>query len=107
MRQAALPIICLLTLGLARGEELKDPTRPPDALTGDTRRASAPALVVTAVFLSSERRVAIVNDRPVRVGDHIGVHVILEINADGVRYSSARGPAFARLAGQERAGDDE
>jgi hypothetical protein len=56
--------------------------------------------VVSAVFISSFRQVAIFNDQPVRVGDHVGAFRIDEINPNGVRYSAAGHSAFAPLAGR-------
>jgi hypothetical protein len=99
MRNKMLALVLLLPMSLASGDDLKDPTRPPALAGGRARLAGSTTMVVTAIFISGERRIAIVNDEPVRVGDRIGSHQILEISAAGVSYSSAGRTVFARLVG--------
>jgi hypothetical protein len=98
MRNKIIALALLLPMSLACGDDLKDPTRPP-ASAGSSPKLAVSALVVTAIFISGERHIAIVNDEPVSVGDRIGSHQILEISAAGVRYSSAGRTVFARLVG--------
>jgi hypothetical protein len=101
MSMRAAPLLLILCCGWpAHGADLKDPTKPPAAAAPSAIR-SAPVLpVVSAVFISSFRQVAIFNDQPVRVGDHVGAFRIDEINPNGVRYSAAGHSAFAPLAGR-------
>ena len=81
--------------------DLKDPTRPPAAQApAGHPAAAAPLPRVTAIFVSTERRVAIFNDQPVRVGDSVGKYRIDAISAEGVRYSSEGHSAFAALGGR-------
>jgi hypothetical protein len=106
MRQQIIALTLLIPVSLASGDDLKDPTRPPVVAGANSRIAVSTAMVVTAIFMSGERRIAVVNDEPVRVGDFIGSHQILEINAAGVRYSSGGRSVFARLVGHaDRVGE--
>lgn len=77
---------------------LKDPTSPPAvAAPAHATKAHAPPPRVSAIFLSAQRRVAIFDGAAVAVGDRIGDLRILEITADGVRYSDHGHAAFAPL----------
>jgi hypothetical protein len=83
----------------ANAEDLKDPTRPP-MLSVPIKHADEHRTLphVSAIFLSSSRRIAIFNDQPVHAGDRIGAYRIDEVTALGVRYSSLGHTAFAALA---------
>ena len=81
----------------AHGEELRDPTRPPlPILPGKHVEEHIPR--VSAVFLSSSRRVAIFDAQPVRAGDTVGAYHIDEVDVRGVRYSLSGHSSFAPLA---------
>jgi hypothetical protein len=87
-------ILCLP----ATAEDLKDPTRPP-IMNVPIKHIDEIKLLphVSAIFVSSTRRIAIFNDQPVRAGDRVGAYRIDEVNARGVRYSNAGHSAFAAL----------
>jgi hypothetical protein len=53
---------------------------------------------VTAIFLSSSRRIAVFNGQPVHAGDVVGGYRIDEVTALGVHYSASGRSAFAALA---------
>jgi hypothetical protein len=97
---AAMPLLLMLGLPLCvNGAELKDPTRPP--VTSTPVKAAGeykPAPRVSAIFLSSSRRIAIFNAQPVQAGDSVGAYHIDEIDANGVRYTNSGHSAFAPLA---------
>lgn len=98
---ALLAPLLLLTLP-AVADGLKDPTRPPVVVAAAAHPKPRPVLPrVSAIFVSNDRRVAIVDDQPVRVGDSVGIYHIDEINAGGVRYSASGHSAFAALGAQE------
>jgi len=83
----------------ASAEDLKDPTRPPIMDVPIKHNDGIKLLPhVSAIFVSSTRRVAIFNDQPVRAGDRVGAYLIDEVSARGVRYSTAGHTAFAALA---------
>jgi hypothetical protein len=99
--------ILLLVLGVlprANGADLRDPTRPPAAITPALQGGEHKLLPrVSAVFLSSRRRIAIFNAQPVQAGDSVGIYHIDEIDARGVRYSSSGHSGFAPLASPKEA----
>jgi len=96
-----------LALGVAlcaNGAELKDPTRPPAASTpGKPSGEHKPPPRVSAIFLSSSRRIAIFNAQPVRAGDSVGIYHIDAIEPQGVRYSCSGHSAFAPLTTNSKA----
>jgi len=93
-----LLLMCLVAAP-AFADGLKDPTRPPAVVAPATHAALRPALPrVSAIFMADDRRVAIFEDQPVRVGDRVGLYRIDDISATGVRYSTAGRSAFAALA---------
>jgi hypothetical protein len=77
-------------MAVAAAEELpvRDPMRPfaTAPATGDASSAvSGPRFVLTAVILSAERRVAIVNGAPRMLGDTVAGARIVAIEANAVR----------------------
>lgn len=94
-------LVILLASSLAAGAvatDLRDPTRPPApvvAVKHSTERVLLPR--VSAIFVSSARRVAIFDDQPVHEGDVVGGYLIEAITATGVRYRHAGLVAFAPL----------
>ncbi len=86
----AFLLACLLvSLGAvgAAAAELADPTRPTRTLpaTPGSPQAAA-ALRVSAIFISGERRIAVVNGRSVRVGETIGGATVRRIERDRVSF---------------------
>jgi hypothetical protein len=83
----------------AVASDLKDPTRPPAPIAAAKQHAEHVSLpVVSAIFISGSRRVAVFNDQPVHEGDSVGAYRIETITATGVHYRSAGQLAFAALA---------
>jgi hypothetical protein len=95
-------MIALFALGSALGAQaadLKDPTRPPPVASAAKPAAEHKLLPqVTAIFLSSSRRIAVFNGQPVHAGDVVGGYRIDEVTAAGVHYSASGHTAFAPLA---------
>ena len=86
----AILFLALLLLGAcacARGGELADPMRPPGRAPAAARPAAAPAALRLEGVISGATRVAIVNGRVVAAGDVVNGATILEILADGVRFT--------------------
>ena len=85
----ALLLLALLLLGAcacARGGDLQDPMRPPGRAPAVLRPA-APTDIRLDGVISGATRVAIVNGRVVSAGDVVNGATILEILADGVRFT--------------------
>ena len=63
-----------------------DPTRPPyyRDTTGETIRQSD--LAVTAIIISKDRKVAVINNEVLKVGDEISGLKIVDIDANQVRF---------------------
>jgi hypothetical protein len=98
MKRIVVTFAVLALAGTGSAQELKDPTRAP--MTGTTqvrREAPAPRPRVTAIFVSSQRRVATFDDQPVHVGDRVGGYLIEEITRAGVRYRCRGQSLFASL----------
>ena len=94
-------IITSFVLGLAAGSiaaaaDLRDPTRP-DTAVAPTANAPATRFVVSAIFVSDERRVAIVNGKMVTAGDRIGGATVRAIDAHSVTLRYQNKTIHARL----------
>ncbi len=69
-------------------ELLRDPTRPYSRTpTPVVRPATAATFSVTAIFVSEERRVAIVNGQHVSEGDRVDGATVVEILAHSLRLN--------------------
>lgn len=80
-------LACLLLAAAPTAAELVDPMRPSYALPADTPSAApASALAVSAVFISGDRRVAVVNGQRVRIGETVGGAVVSRIERDRVSF---------------------
>lgn len=93
-----LMVAAMLLIGplqLAAAESLRDPTRPYSA------RAASPgdpaSFVVTAVFVSKERRVAIINGQRVVEGNEVGGATVVEIQRQQIRLNLNGKEITARL----------
>jgi MSHA biogenesis protein MshK len=106
-------LLLSMTAKAAVADRLVDPTQPAHTRPADSGEA-LPAIRVEAILQSAERRLAIVNGQVVRAGDRVGSIQILEVNADGVRYSRGGQTNVARLMAKpmqvrhnvERTGDE-
>ncbi|MEM9404035.1 MAG: general secretion pathway protein GspB [Pseudomonadota bacterium] len=83
----ALAILLCLPNGPAAAEDWNDPTRP-DNYRASGPRGGAPVYVVSAIFSSDNRQVAVVNGRLVREGDRIGQVEVVRIDEDRVTLSA-------------------
>lgn len=91
-------LLLSMTAKAALADRLADPTRPADVRPA-TNGEVLPGVRVEAILQSGGRRLAIVNGKVVRAGDHIGAIQILEVTAGSVRYSRAGESHVARLDG--------
>jgi len=83
----------------ARAESLSDPMRPATvrAPVTPTARSTDKNARVTAIFISDDRRVAVLDGVVVREGDRIGELVVEEIGSDSVRYQRLGRSEIAKL----------
>lgn len=85
-RTLTLALGLLAAAASVRSGELRDPMRPPGSAP-IAARASAPAAIRLEGVISGAVRVAIVNGRVVVAGDAVNGATILEVLADGVRFT--------------------
>ena len=88
MFERYLLLSLLLLPGLALGQPLSDPTRPPaDAVApGGTAATPRPPLQVTSILASEQRRLARVNGAWVSEGEQVAGARVLRISDDSVRF---------------------
>lgn len=78
--------LCLPLAGWAT-DDLQDPTRPPSFAASEPAAASqpsAPRLQLNSILIARDRRVAVINGEPVRVGSRIGGAHVLSIEPSRV-----------------------
>ena len=99
-----LVLLPLLMVCPGAGAELADPTRPSFAVpTPGAGAATATALRVSAVFISGERRIALVNGIRVREGETVGGATVSRIERDRVSFvRGGRTFSVALLSGAGR-----
>jgi hypothetical protein len=100
--QSCIALALVAGISYVKAEVLIDPTRPANAPTKSATVTPGvePASRLTAIFKSGDSRVAVLNGRVVKNGDHIGDIVIQEIATDSVRYTKAGRAEIARLPTQ-------
>ncbi len=100
--QSRIALALILVAPLAYADTLIDPTRPAFAPVKSSSgvRSIGPSSRVTAIFQTGGRRVAVLDGRVVKAGDHVGDVVIHEILADGVRFTRGGRVELARLPKQ-------
>lgn len=97
-RRTALPLTALLAISATvHAETLRDPTRPVTARAA-TQSVEVASLQLEAIMGSGTRRLAIVNGKIVRAGDHIAGATIQEIGSDSISYTRNGRPETARIA---------
>ncbi|BBO74769.1 hypothetical protein DSCW_21860 [Desulfosarcina widdelii] len=69
------------------GEPLRDPTRPPATGSGKTIQDGQNPLKwrLTATIIGPERRVAVINDRALQIGQNIDGAVLVAVEAGSAR----------------------
>ncbi|NNF15767.1 MAG: hypothetical protein HKN70_03415 [Gammaproteobacteria bacterium] len=78
-------LVCAFTaVGTSSAAELHDPTRPDNAIVAPIGEPVA-RFVVSAIFVSDNRRVAIVNGKTVTTGDRIGSATVRAIDTHSVK----------------------
>lgn len=81
-----LLVVLLAAVTPANSAELRDPTRPTFVGQAADNDGPVAAISVTAVFISGERRIAVVNGQRLRVGQSVGGAVVRAINPNNVTF---------------------
>jgi hypothetical protein len=89
-------LLLSMTAKAAVADRLVDPTQPAHTRPANNGETLS-AVRVEAILQNGERRLAIINGKVVRAGDRVGAIQILEVTADGVRYSRGGETSVARL----------
>lgn len=77
---------CLAASSAVAGE-LFDPMRPANTVDSSAAATASGQIRVEAIVSDGERRLAIVNGRLVREGDHVGTAVVESISSGAVRFN--------------------
>lgn len=98
-RTIAAALMLGMLIGSAGDAELPDPTRPARSQRQptSTTRSSENGLTLSAVMLSGQRRVAIINGRSVQPGDRVFGARVVEISLSGVRLRRPDGEILLTL----------
>lgn len=81
------------------GEMLRDPTRPPEDVSKRTASDTKQPLKwdLTATIVGPERRVAVINDRAVQIGQKIGGAVLVAVEPGSALLVHGEGEMQLRL----------
>lgn len=93
------PTALLLVAAATEADGLPDPLRPPTSMlapatAADPAAAPGADLVLQSIVLADDRRVALVNGRPLRVGDRLGPWRLVRV---GDADATLRGPDGERV----------
>jgi MSHA biogenesis protein MshK len=84
LRVTALMSIAMLTATFARGDELRDPTRPPAMVESDAAQPAAAGPVLQSVLVSPTRRIAMIDGQALTTGDKFGDARVVKITENEV-----------------------
>ncbi len=92
----ATALLLFALTSVVSAEELRDPTRPHTYKAGRTVEG-VPSFSVNAIFVSDDRRLAIINGQRVRVGDSVSGATVVSIQKEQVTLSVSGKQFTARL----------
>jgi hypothetical protein len=75
----------------AYAQSINDPTRPADYKTADAEQTD---LVLGAILIAPQRRIAVINDQTVKVGDYVAGYQVVAIENAAVDLQRAPGDAL-------------
>jgi hypothetical protein len=76
--------VFMLPSQLALAETMSDPMRPPQSGSAPQRATGDPRWTVTGILISSERKLAMINDRLIGVGESVDGARVRNIYGNGV-----------------------
>lgn len=89
MKYITILILVMMFLPSASDALLRDPTRPPGFISGDTGFISAWQL--DAVIIARERSIAIINGEPIKIGEQIKGNKLIDIKPYSVQLEGVDG----------------
>ena len=89
--------LLLAAASIVSAEELRDPTRPHTYTVERATVAGVPRFSINAIFVSDERRLAIINGERVQVGDRVSGATVVSIEKEQVTLSVSGKQFTARL----------
>ena len=95
-------LLCGLGMVPSARAELGDPTRPPDISTVsvESLESGEAPFRVSSILMAPGRKIAIVNESRVEVGDEVGGATVSEINAQAVLLEMGGEEIELRISGQ-------
>ncbi len=84
----AILSLVAVTLSAPLAADLKDPMAPFSAVSVSADN-KPDELVLSGVIIGAQRRIAIINDQPYRVGSEVGNYQLTAINKQSVEISNA------------------
>ena len=88
-RGAWLLLLCAIPV-FSAAQELADPTRPPEEITGRPK-AGGELNELQSVIISPTRRAAIIHGQTVELGGKVGDSRLIEVNESGVVLQGVKG----------------
>lgn len=86
IQQYTLAVCILMQTPALMASSAQDPMRPPNFSEAKTS-ASSPEWKVAEILIADERRIAIINDKPVKPGDRINGAKVVSIDTSYVTLS--------------------
>jgi type II secretory pathway component PulC len=86
MRYQIISVVLGLFL-MQQAFAINDPMRPPVSVTGSGKMKTSPVWVLNSVLTSNQRKVAIINQIPVLVGESVNGARVMSIRDDRVLMS--------------------
>jgi MSHA biogenesis protein MshK len=93
----AIAFLLVASSSADAAEEFRDPTRPHTYNRVEQTVDGVPSFSVNAIFVSDERRLAIINGERVRVGDSVSGATVVSIQKEQVTLSVSGKQITARL----------
>lgn len=78
-----MAVVVLIQPALILANNVQDPMRPPN-FSESRASTKAPDWKVAEILISDERRIAIINDKPVKPGDHVNGARVVSISSSYV-----------------------
>ncbi len=78
----------ILLASLASATELQDPMAPFNITLGSNAKSARAEFVLSAIIISNQRRVAIINDRAYQLGHRVGTYELTSIEPNRVQMTS-------------------